>query len=267
MIPSKVLSSLISLLWTALLSTAVLFALRTTVRWAVQQLPLPSRIKSNYHRYDTFTYSVFLLFLLGAGGINQLSIPFFYILGFAFLAAQFLLAFLLLKNTQEGDRLYVSLGWLSFLFLLSGVAALIYQIVWQRLLFAAYGVNIESVTIIVSIFMFGLGVGSLVGGILSKRFPSHLPQLFVLCEVAIGCFGIASLPLIRLVTYPNWLKPLFVSWLRSRYGTTERRRRRDCFECRRPVAQCAVRLDLGVVVLPAFNQLDRPPSSYRRITR
>ncbi len=112
------------------------------------------------------------------------------------------MALLLLKNTQEGDGFFLSsLGWLSFLFLLSGVAALIYQIVWQRLLFAAYGVNIESVTIIVSIFMFGLGVGSLVGGILSKRFPSHLPQLFfVLCEVAIGCFGIASLSLINWIT-------------------------------------------------------------------
>src|SRR5262249_6293057 len=53
------------------------------------------------------------------------------------------------------------------LFFLSGFAALIYQIVWQRVLFAAFGVNIESVTITVSLFMFGLGVGSLVGGVLS----------------------------------------------------------------------------------------------------
>jgi len=192
-------SSLIFLLRTALLSTVALFALRTAVRWVVQRLPLPFRIKSNYPRYDTLTYSVFLLFLLGIGGI-QLSIPFIYVLGFAFVAAQLLLAFLLLKNTQEGDRFFLSLGWVSFLFLLSGVAALIYQVVWQRLLFAAYGVNTESVTIIVSIFMFGLGVGSLVGGILSKRFPSHLPQLFVLCELAIGSFGIASLPLINWIT-------------------------------------------------------------------
>jgi len=36
-----------------------------------------------------------------------------------------------------------------------------------RLLFAALGVNIEAITLIVSVFMFGLGVGSLVGGVLS----------------------------------------------------------------------------------------------------
>ena len=192
-------ASLVWLLRTALLVTVALFGLRTALRWAVGRLPLPSRIKSSYRNYDTLTYSVFLLFLAGAAGINQLSIPFFYILGFAFLGAQLLLAFVLLKNTEEGERFFLSLGWLSLLFLLSGVAALMYQVVWQRVLFAAYGVNIESVTVIVSIFMFGLGVGSLVGGILSKKFPSHLPQLFILCEIAIGCFGLGSLSLI------NWV--------------------------------------------------------------
>jgi spermidine synthase len=183
----------------ALITTAFLFAIRTAMRWGVQQLPVPSHFKSKYRDYDTLTYSVFLFFLAGAAGI-RLSIPFFYILGFVFVAGQFFLAFLLLKNTEEGDRFFLSFGWISFLFLLSGVAALIYQIVWQRVLFAAYGVNIESVTIVVSLFMLGLGVGSLVGGILSKIFPSHLPHLFVLCELAIGCFGIVSLPLIRWAT-------------------------------------------------------------------
>jgi spermidine synthase len=191
-------SALVTLVRTALVATAAMFGLRMTLRWAVRRLPVPSGIKSRYRQYDTLTYAVFLLFLTGVAGI-RLSIPLVYILGFTFLGAQFLLALLLLRAAENGERFFLSLGWLSFLFLMSGVAALIYQIVWQRVLFAAYGVNIESVTIIVSIFMFGLGVGSLVGGILSKRFPSHLPQLFVLCEVAIGCFGMVSLPLIKWV--------------------------------------------------------------------
>src|SRR6266542_57643 len=89
---------------------------------------------------------------------------------------------------------------LALLFLVSGFAALIYQIVWQRVLFTAFGVNIESITIIVAVFMFGLGVGSLVGGRLSRRFPQHLPQLFLVCEIAIGLFGLGSLPLIRAVS-------------------------------------------------------------------
>jgi spermidine synthase len=89
---------------------------------------------------------------------------------------------------------------LYLLFFLSGFAALIYQIVWQRVLFVAFGVNIESVTITVSLFMFGLGIGSLVGGVLSRRFPHRAPQLFVLCEIVIGLFGVVSIPLIQTVS-------------------------------------------------------------------
>ena len=47
------------------------------------------------------------------------------------------------------------------LFTVSGFAALVYQVVWQRSLYAIYGINVESVTMIVSAFMLGLGLGSL----------------------------------------------------------------------------------------------------------
>ena len=58
--------------------------------------------------------------------------------------------------------------WIHVLFFCSGFPALIYQIVWQRALFAIYGLNIQSVTIVVSAFMLGLGLGSLAGGVLSR---------------------------------------------------------------------------------------------------
>jgi len=78
------------------------------------------------------------------------------------------------------------------LFFFSGFAAIIYQIVWQRLLYASFGTNIEAITIIVSVFMFGLGLGSLLGGYLSRKFNQRLIQLFVTIETAIGLFGICS---------------------------------------------------------------------------
>jgi hypothetical protein len=78
------------------------------------------------------------------------------------------------------------------LFFLSGIAALIYQICWQRLLFVAFGVDIESVTIIVSTFMFGLGAGAALGGELADRFPSHTLTFFAAIELAIGAFGLLS---------------------------------------------------------------------------
>jgi len=42
-------------------------------------------------------------------------------------------------------------------FFMSGFAALIYQIAWQRMLFTAFGVDLESITIIIAVFMAGLG--------------------------------------------------------------------------------------------------------------
>src|SRR6516225_5845089 len=75
------------------------------------------------------------------------------------------------------------------LFFLSGFPALLYQIVWQRALFTAYGVNTESVTIIVTVFMLGLGLGSLACGRLSTH-PKVSPLLaFGLIEFSIGIFG------------------------------------------------------------------------------
>ena len=59
-------------------------------------------------------------------------------------------------------------AWIYAVFLLSGFAALLYQIVWQRALYAIYGINIESVTMVVTAFMLGLGLGSIAGGIVSK---------------------------------------------------------------------------------------------------
>lgn len=107
-------------------------------------------------------------------------------------------------------RLFFLILLLSLLFLVSGFAALIYQIVWQRALFTAFGVNIESITIVVAVFMFGLGVGSLVGGRLSQRWPNRLPQLFLLSELAIGVFGLVSLPLIKTVSEWTLHGSLFV---------------------------------------------------------
>jgi predicted membrane-bound spermidine synthase len=79
------------------------------------------------------------------------------------------------------------------LFFTSGFPALLYQIIWQRALFTIYGVNIESVTIIVAAFMLGLGLGSLSGGWLSKTQAMPLLGLFGCIELGIGVFGLLSL--------------------------------------------------------------------------
>jgi predicted membrane-bound spermidine synthase len=85
------------------------------------------------------------------------------------------------------------------LFFLSGFAALLYQVVWQRVLFSVYGIDITSVTVIVTVFMLGLGVGSIAGGALSERTHRRALPIFAALEAGIGLFGFFSLPLFELV--------------------------------------------------------------------
>jgi MFS family permease len=98
-----------------------------------------------------------------------------------------------MKQLKSEEQLLMNL------FALSGIAALIYQVCWQRLLFTAFGVDIESITIIVSAFMLGLGVGALAGGYLADRFPGSILLLFMLFESGIGIFGLFSPHLIEFV--------------------------------------------------------------------
>src|SRR3954467_6250749 len=84
-------------------------------------------------------------------------------------------------------------AWIYLVFFLSGFAALLYQIVWQRALYAIYGINIESVTMVVTAFMLGLGLGSIAGGIVSKDPKRPVLLMFSLVELGIGIFGAVSL--------------------------------------------------------------------------
>jgi spermidine synthase len=88
---------------------------------------------------------------------------------------------------------------LCVLFFFSGFPALIYQLVWQRSLFRIFGVNSESVTIVVTAFMLGLGLGSLCGGWISRR--SNLKPLLLLgaIELATAAFGLVSLQIFEQV--------------------------------------------------------------------
>jgi spermidine synthase len=97
------------------------------------------------------------------------------------------------RGQGASDRLAQWTRLLCVLFFFSGFPALIYQLVWQRALFRIFGVNIESVTIVVAAFMLGLGLGSLAGGALSKRTGIPLLPLLAAIELATGAFGVVSL--------------------------------------------------------------------------
>src|SRR6266571_1419005 len=78
-------------------------------------------------------------------------------------------------------------------FLASGAAALVYQVVWQRILALHTGMGITSIALIVSAFMAGLGLGSHAGGVLSARVgPTLALRLFAAIELLVGLFASLS---------------------------------------------------------------------------
>jgi spermidine synthase len=95
------------------------------------------------------------------------------------------------------------------LFFFSGFPALIYQLTWQRSLFRIFGVNTESVTIVVTAFMLGLGLGSLAGGWITRRRKLDALLLLGVIELSTAAFGVASLELFDLVgrLVLNWPLP------------------------------------------------------------
>ncbi|WP_394990546.1 fused MFS/spermidine synthase [Emticicia sp.] len=82
---------------------------------------------------------------------------------------------------------------LLLIFFFSGFAALIYQVIWQRWLVFYTGISSVSISLIVSAFMAGLGLGYLAGGQLADRVGKNRPiLLFVLAELGIGVFALVS---------------------------------------------------------------------------
>ncbi len=74
-----------------------------------------------------------------------------------------------------------------FLYFLSGITALAYQVLWARILSLQFGVSIFGVTVTVVAFMLGLGVGSLWGGRLKLRV--HPLIFFALLELSVAVFA------------------------------------------------------------------------------
>jgi hypothetical protein len=95
-----------------------------------------------------------------------------------------------------------SLALFGLAFLLSGAAALVYQVSWQRILALGSGASIHSMALIVASFMAGLGIGSEAGGRLSRRLPPHRALFaFAALEILIAVFGAASAWLFHDVLY------------------------------------------------------------------
>ncbi len=78
-------------------------------------------------------------------------------------------------------------------FFVSGAAALLYQVIWQRLLVFFSGADVHSASVVVAAFMAGLGCGSFVGGQIADRVSRATSLLlFAVAELAVAAFGVIS---------------------------------------------------------------------------
>jgi hypothetical protein len=80
-------------------------------------------------------------------------------------------------------------------FFCTGFAALLCQIVWQRMLGIFAGSDTISAALIVGAFLTGLGLGSILGAKMADRLAAHSAlQAFVLCELGVAAFALLSKP-------------------------------------------------------------------------
>jgi len=87
---------------------------------------------------------------------------------------------------------------LAFLFFMSGLCSLIYEVVWQRILTIYLGVEHVSTTLVVAIFLAGLGLGSFFGGRIIDGLREKVVA-YAIVEFIIGIMGILSIVLFEAV--------------------------------------------------------------------
>ena len=108
---------------------------------------------------------------------------------------------------------------LFLVFFCSGVGGLIYQVVWVRVFANVFGNTIYSASIVVAVFMLGLGVGSFAGGVWADRRyrarPESLLRVFAGCEAAIG---LLALGLSQLLPHLGDLSARISSYARDQTG-------------------------------------------------
>ena len=80
--------------------------------------------------------------------------------------------------------------WFFAFFFVSGFCSILYEVIWLRLSMAEFGVTTALVSIVLSVFMAGLGLGSWASGRLVRKFANRVQtpalRLYALVELLIG---------------------------------------------------------------------------------
>ncbi len=108
---------------------------------------------------------------------------------------------------------------LYFLFFLSGISGLIYQVVWVRVFGNVFGNTVYSTSLVIAVFMLGLGVGSFVAGSWADRRYAKQGRSLLR---AYGCFelliGVMGLGISALLPHLGQVSALASSYSRGAAG-------------------------------------------------
>ncbi len=85
-------------------------------------------------------------------------------------------------------------------FALSGFAALSYEVIWTRALVFFVGNSTYAFSAMLTTFLFGLTLGSLVWARVSDR-AQNLPQMLGMMQVCIGMYGLLTIPILGKLFY------------------------------------------------------------------
>ena len=81
------------------------------------------------------------------------------------------------------------------LFFVTGFCSLTYQVAWNKILNQTVGTDYVSVTLVVSIFMLGLGLGSYLGSLLTKK--KNFIYFYFCAEIIVAIYGLLSNHILR----------------------------------------------------------------------
>jgi spermidine synthase len=93
----------------------------------------------------------------------------------------------------EDARASGAMPLVAVLFFASGMAGLVYEILWSRQFALIFGTTLPAVTAVLAAFMGGLALGSFVFGRIADR-RGHLVRLYGILELGVGACAFASLP-------------------------------------------------------------------------
>jgi predicted membrane-bound spermidine synthase len=98
-------------------------------------------------------------------------------------------------------------GLLYLLFFCSGLSGLIYQVVWVREFGNVFGNTIYSASLVIAVFMLGLGLGSYLVGIWADRRyaaqPESLLRTYGYVELIIALMGLGISALLPHLAWPQ----------------------------------------------------------------